>query len=426
MKNIKLGLVVSVALALTACGGGGGGGSSSTASAPVAQAPVTPVPVQTPAPAPAPTVTPIKVQATSYLNAKNISRAPSALPSFTQPLPYTMVADPSARAFADFEQNGTLSFFEMSLDSNPQNPNQKGTIKFWHDNGNGKFTDITNKLIPNAGDQVGCLQARKVVIADFNQDGKPDIFIACTGVDLPSNPPGEMPMMLLSQPDGTYKVSSITLTNPAFMHGATAADINGDGYPDIIVTDNRQNNINQSPVFILKNNKDGTFTEDHTQFQSLISRSVGDVELIDFKGDGNLELWLTGPDATPGAQFGGGAQSSAWAMTSPGIFSTSPMITFPANQQYPSPLDIVVQNGYAYFNRTDVASDGYAIEKVDLSTCTSTTCVAGVQIYTSTTNFLNSTNPACAGIGGQWIDWFRILNGKIVTDDSCQSPNVAN
>lgn len=434
MKNVKLGLVVSVAIALTACGGGGGGGSSSTASAPVAQAPVstTPAPVQTPVTPPVPKVTPIKVQATSYLNYKTINRAPSVLPTFTQPLPYTLVAEGNARAFADFEQNGTLSYFEMSLDYDLNYPSQKGSIKFWHDNGNGTFVDVTSKLIPNAANQVGCLHPRKAIVADFNNDGKPDIFVACHGYDgtLPgapagSPPPGEMPMLLLSQPDGTYKVSIVPLKNPAFMHSATAADLNGDGYPDIVVVDDLQNSTPYaSPVFVLQNNGDGTFTENHTNLSSLAGKAVWSVEILDVKGDGNFELWVAGEDANS-IQGGGSVQSAAYQLQGNFQIANSPMITFPSNQQYPTPLDITVANGYAYFDRTDSMYDGYVIEKVDLSTCNSTTCMTGVPIFTSTVNFSNSTNPVCAGIGGQWIDFFRILNGKIVTDDSCQSPNVA-
>jgi hypothetical protein len=67
---------------------------------------------------------------------------------------------------------------------------------------------------------------RWAVALPNNRDGRPDVYFACHGVDA-SPFPGEQPRVLLSQPDGTYKNVTIPIT--CYCHGASAADINGDG-----------------------------------------------------------------------------------------------------------------------------------------------------------------------------------------------------
>ncbi len=374
-------------------------------------------------------VVPLPVNKTSYLNEKTVTLPPAVLPIINDGTLATGGAQFSARAYADFEQSGSYSLFEMTIDYDAQQPAVMGSIYFWHINSDGTYTDITAKILGKSGLHAGCLHARKAVVADFNQDGKPDIFVACHGYDgnppgTPVGPPpGEIPVLLLSQPDGTYKISFLPLSGPAYMHSATAADINGDGYPDIVVVDDRAALRNLPTVYSLINNTDGTFTEDHTQFQNTLNLAVWSTEMIDFNGDGNLELWISGQDADLN---NGGLQSSVYSMTGKGTFNSNPMITFPPNQTYQTPLDVTIANGYAYFNRTDAAYDGYTIEKINLSTCSSSTCAAGTVLYTNTADFsqLAATNSACVGYGGKWIDFFRILNNKIITDDSCRSPNV--
>ena len=73
----------------------------------------------------------------------------------------------------------------------------------------------------------GCIHPRKAIVADFNGDGRPDIFVACHGYD--ATPfPGEANKVVLSQPNGTY-VTSNASADVGFHHGAAAADLNGDG-----------------------------------------------------------------------------------------------------------------------------------------------------------------------------------------------------
>jgi hypothetical protein len=95
------------------------------------------------------------------------------------------------------------------------------------------------------------------VVADFNQDGKLDIAtFGPAGISI-----------VLGNGDGSYSapiVTSLPVTannNPAYQGvamSATAADLNGDGYPDLVVATSV--GVPADALVILLNQRDGTFT----------------------------------------------------------------------------------------------------------------------------------------------------------------------
>jgi hypothetical protein len=265
-KSGLSGAVVAVLMA----GCGGGGTQTSAPAAPV---------IAAPAPTP---VAPIAVQSTSYLNFKNIGLSPQTLPASVR---YTF-----ARAYADFAQRGVLDLFTAtqtySTTTSTPSTATPSEFAFWRKQADGSYVRDTALL----GESAGCIHPRKAVVADFNRDGRPDVFVACHGYDaLPF--PGERSKIVLSQPNGTYVIKDAS-PDVGFFHGATAADLNGDGFADLVVV----NNFDAASAIVLINKGDGTFVREQTKRlpAAIGNKPYFSVELVDINEDGKLDLLLGG------------------------------------------------------------------------------------------------------------------------------------
>jgi hypothetical protein len=136
----------------------------------------------------------------------------------------------------------------------------------------------------------GCLHPRKALVADFNDDGRPDVFVACHGYDAAPFP-GERNKVVLSQPGGGYAVSDAA-TDIGFNHGASAADLNGDGLPDVVVV----SFFEPDRGYVLINDGTGHFVRDSTSRlpTAMQGGTFFSVELVDVDEDGHLDLLVGG------------------------------------------------------------------------------------------------------------------------------------
>jgi hypothetical protein len=143
-----------------------------------------------------------------------------------------------------------------------------GTVKIYLNDGAGAFTEAGGSPVT-----VGAGPLR-VVTADLNNDGAADLVV--------SNYDGNSISVLLGNGDGTFSAapgSSQALgTNPL---GLTGADINGDGNPDVVVT-----NRGASTFSLYTGNGDGTFQPGQDY-----GTGAGPISLVsgDFDGDGKTD-----------------------------------------------------------------------------------------------------------------------------------------
>lgn len=141
-------------------------------------------------------------------------------------------------AFLDYDKDGDLDFYLLNNSTRSvgiydlrkgqrDTPDPEGGNKLYRNDG-GHFTDVTSE----AGIYSSAIgYGLGVTVADVNVDGWPDIFV--------SNDFFERDYLYINAKDGTFSESLedyITETSMGSM-GADIADLNGDGYPEIYVTE---------------------------------------------------------------------------------------------------------------------------------------------------------------------------------------------
>lgn len=360
---------------LTACGGGG-------ASTGPVEPPVVPQP-------------PAVVSQYSYENRH-------------QAYSYTASVPVIANARAVFKYpDGSLGLVINKLVSWPGNATletaQPSTMTFYRQV-NGQWVDNTTTVFDAANSVPNCLHPRKAIAADYNQDGVIDFAIACHGWDAAPFS-GERSRVLLSQPGGQYRqdyLSSVV----TFQHAGTAGDLNGDGYPDLIMT-------NKDGVDVFINDRTGRFVKS-TDLTIPQQRRAFHVELLDLNGDGKADF-VAGSheweDATriilnPGDNnFGGTLFNRPTEITIPPVPGGGVVTDFlyakSVNALY------IVRTGDGRNNGT-VFYEGVWVQKFDLTTRISTVVYA---------------NPAWSEAGrpwNKWIDWVIEKDGNVQTDVGTQ------
>ena len=177
-------------------------------------------------------------------------------------------------AFVDYDRDGHLdlmvaNYVDFDLATAPS-PGDRPTC-FWkgapvmcgprglagskntlyHSRGNGTFEDVSTKshILQTEGHY-----AFSVSTLDFDEDGWPDIFIACDSTPA---------ILYRNNHDGTFTDVAVT-AGAAFNEdgreqagmGSTVADYNGDGHLDVFKT-----NFSDDTSTLYKNNADGSFTD---------------------------------------------------------------------------------------------------------------------------------------------------------------------
>jgi hypothetical protein len=180
----------------------------------------------------------------------------------------------SGCAFVDYDRDGKLdlivaNYVDFDLSTAPA-PGQRATCLWkgvpvmcgpsglpgaknilYHNKGDGSFEDVTTKAHIDRTDGHYSLS---VSTLDFDEDGWPDIYVACDST--PS-------ILYRNNHDGTFTDVAVT-AGAAFNEdgreqagmGTSVADFNGDGHLDIFKT-----NFSDDTSTLYRNNGDGTFTD---------------------------------------------------------------------------------------------------------------------------------------------------------------------
>src|SRR5271170_3057346 len=144
-------------------------------------------------------------------------------------------------------------------------------------NGDGTFT-IANGSFGNSN---GTVTSNSIAAADFNGDGKLDLVETCASVD---ESPCNSLLILFGNGDGTFMQPSGPQPPLPFFgfQSMAVGDFNGDGQPDLAVTNSAANGVN---IFL---NSGGGLTA--VSAMPATGAGPSSIAAADFNGDGKLDL----------------------------------------------------------------------------------------------------------------------------------------
>jgi hypothetical protein len=194
-----------------------------------------------------------------------------------QPTTRLPATSPHAVEIADVDNDGALDIVFA---------NEKGEESLAYLNRGGKFEPTRRIEFPTH-------MAKDCVVADFNKDGYADIFFTNHQYSLTGNP--KLANRLINSylywgsADGFSPDSRQELQTMGAW-GANAADLNSDGWTDLVVCNFQEHYSYEVPSFIYWNGPDGFSPAKRTP---LYEHGAQGCTVSDLNGDGHLDLAIT-------------------------------------------------------------------------------------------------------------------------------------
>jgi hypothetical protein len=254
----------------------------------------------------------------------------------------------------DFDNDGFLDVMVSSSGVSDQ-------LRYFHNNGNGTFTERTKE----AG-LLGEVGGLNLVSCDYNNDGLMDVFVL-RGAWLASE--GHYPCSLLrNNGDGTFTDVTEEAGLLRFHPTQTAVwfDYNGDGWMDLFIG-NETGRGDSNTCELFRNNGDGTFTECAAEHGLDIVGFVKGVASADYNNDGRPDLFVSRLDGPPMLLRNDGPAGPDKSPRAPWRFTdvaeaagiTEPEVSFPCwffDYNNDGWQDILV-SGYSTNDVSEVAAD---------------------------------------------------------------------
>ncbi|MEP6786873.1 MAG: CRTAC1 family protein [Acidobacteriota bacterium] len=214
----------------------------------------------------------------------------------------------------DYDRDGFLDiYFTNAPTVDMALKKQQSKSSLYHNNGNGTFTDVTDKAgVGFPGYAMGG------AVGDYNNDGFPDLYVTCLGGNV----------LYQNNGDGTFTdvTKKAGVADGRWSSGATFADYDGDGFLDLVVANYVDFKLNDLPGFgslptckfrgvdvqcgprglqgagdsVFKNNGDGTFTDVSKQLGMDDSQGFYGMQPVssDFGNSGRPDVYVAN-DSTP-------------------------------------------------------------------------------------------------------------------------------